>query len=163
MQVTAIKNLLFPEENLDNIVKNLSDSYYKYRLYLRSTFILILLNLGLYLATKNSLVFTINFILLPVFILAIEINFRKRYYLFNSNLLLVGQGVIETHKTYLPFFKVQNVKLKQTIFQVRKNVADIVFQTASGKVKIPCIQLDKAQEIYNYTLFKVETSQKSWM
>ena len=163
LQVTAIKNLLFPEENLDNIVKNLSDSYYKYRLYLRSTFILILLNLGLYLATKNSLVFTINLILLPVFILAIEINFRKRYYLFNSNLLLVGQGVIETHKTYLPFFKVQNVKLKQTIFQVRKNVADIVFQTASGKVKIPCIQLDKAQEIYNYTLFKVETSQKSWM
>jgi putative membrane protein len=76
---------------------------------------------------------------------------------------LVGEGTIETHKTYLPFFKVQHVKLKQTIFQVRNNVADVVFQTASGKITIPCIPIEKAQQIYNYTLFKVETSQKSWM
>jgi len=53
--------------------------------------------------------------------------------------------------------------LKQTIFQAQKNVADLVFQTASGKIKIPSIQLEKAQQIYNYTLFKVETSKKSWM
>jgi putative membrane protein len=76
---------------------------------------------------------------------------------------LVCQGTIETNKTYLPFFKVHHVKLKQTIFQVKNNVADVIFQTASGKIKIPCIQLEKAEQIYNYTLFKVETSQKSWM
>ena len=78
-------------------------------------------------------------------------------------MLLVAQGTIETHKTYVPFFKVQNIALKQTIFQAKKNVADIVLQTASGKIKIPCISIEKAQQLYNYTLFKVETSQKSWM
>ena len=77
--------------------------------------------------------------------------------------MIVGSGTIETHKTYLPFFKVQNVELKQTLFQAQKNVADIVFQTASGKIKIPCIHIEKAKYIYNYTLFKIETSQKLWM
>ncbi len=48
--------------------------------------------------------------------------------------------------------------MKQTIFQERNKVADLVFQTASGKIKIPCIEKSEAIKIYNYTLFKVETS-----
>jgi Bacterial membrane flanked domain. len=58
---------------------------------------------------------------------------------------------------------VQNVAIKQTIFQAKKNCADVVFQTASGKLKIPCIALDKANKLYNYTLFKIETSTQLWM
>jgi len=133
------------------------------RLYLRGVLVLFILNTLLYAVIQSNQVLLVNILLIPVFILSIEVSFKKRYYLFNKELLLVGQGTIETHKTYLPFFKVQNVKLKQTIFQAKNNVADVIFQTASGKIKIPCIQLEKAQQIYNYTLFKVETSQKSWM
>ena len=77
--------------------------------------------------------------------------------------MLVGSGTIETHLTYLPFFKVQNIKLKQSYFQERKNIADVVFQTASGKIRIPCLPKELALQIYNFTLFKVETSQQSWM
>ena len=162
-QVTVIKNLLFSGENLEGINKNFSTSYYRVRLYLRGALMLFILNTLLYVVIQSNQVFWVNTLLIPVFILSIEVSFKKRYYLFNKELLLVGQGTIETHKTYLPFFKVQNVKLKQTIFQVKNNVADVIFQTASGKIKIPCIQLEKAEQIYNYTLFKVETSQKSWM
>ncbi|TXD46559.1 PH domain-containing protein [Polaribacter sp. IC073] len=162
-QISAIKNLLFPDENLDNIDKNCSDSYYKIRLYIRSFLILLILNVGLYFAIENNHVFWIDVVLIPIFIFSVELSFRKRYYLFNEDLLLVGQGIIETHKTYLPFFKVQNIALKQTVFQARNNVADVIFQTASGKIKLPCIPLEKAHKIYNYTLFKVETSKKSWM
>ncbi|AUC86530.1 hypothetical protein CW731_15125 [Polaribacter sp. ALD11] len=162
-QISAIKNLLYPDENLENRDKNYSDSYYKIRLYVRGFLIFLLLNVGLYFSIENNYVFFVNTLLIPIFIFSIELSFRKRYYLFNEDLLLVGQGTIETHKTYLPFFKVQNIELKQTIFQAKKNVADVVFQTASGKIKLPCIPLEEAQKIYNYTLFKVETSQKSWM
>ena len=162
-QVSAIKTLLFPDENLEIYEKNYSDLYLKIRLYIRSTLLLLVLNIGLYIVFQNNHIFWINLLLVPVFIFSIELSFRKRYYLFNEDLLLVAQGTIETHKTYLPFFKVQNVKLKQTFFQARKNVADVVFQTASGKIKLPCLPLEKAHKIYNYTLFKVETSHKSWM
>ncbi|WP_435415995.1 PH domain-containing protein [Polaribacter aestuariivivens] len=162
-QVSEIKNLLFPEENLTNYDKNLPDSYFRYRMYFRSFLLILVINLGLFFAFENYYVFGLNAVILPIFILIIEKIYKKRYYLFSEELLLVGQGSIETHKTYLPFFKVQNIKLKQTIFQSRKNVADLVFQTASGKIKIPCISMENALKIYNYTLFKIETSQKSWM
>ncbi|QTE22641.1 PH domain-containing protein [Polaribacter cellanae] len=162
-QVATIKDLLFPNENLEGLHKNYPDAYFRARLYFRSILFFLLLNTGLYFGFESLHVFWMNALLVPIFIFFIELKFRKRYYLFNDDLLLLGSGSIETHKTYLPFYKVQNVKLKQTIFQARKNVADIVFQTASGKIKIPCIQLENAQKIYNYTLFKVETSKKLWM
>ena len=162
-QVLEIKNLLFPNENLEGLTKNLPDIYFKFRLYFRTLFLLILINIGLFFGFENNYVFGLNVIILPIFILFIKLKYKKRYYFFNEELLVVGQGSIETHKTILPFFKVQNVKLKQTIFQVKKNVADIVFQTASGKVKIPCIPKEKALLIYNYTLYKIEISKKSWM
>jgi putative membrane protein len=78
-------------------------------------------------------------------------------------MLLVGSGLLETHLTYLEIFKVQNIKMKQTIFQRRSNVADIILQTASGKINIPCIRIEDAIKIYNHTLYKVETSKTSWM
>jgi putative membrane protein len=163
IQVSAIKDLLFPDENFDDLVQNFSDSYFRMRLYFRCVLVLIIINIVLYLGFGNSSIFWINSLLIPIFIGATEVSFKKRYYLFNTDILLVGSGTIETHKTYLPFFKVQNVALKQTLFQAQKNVADIVFQTASGKIKIPCIHIEKAKKIYNYTLFKIETSQKLWM
>ena len=162
-QVLAIKDLLFPDENFDDLVQNFSDSYFRMRLYFRCVLVLIIINIGLYLGFGNSAIFWINSLLIPIFISVTELSFKKMYYLFNTDVLIVGSGTIETHTTYLPFFKVQNVKLKQTLFQAQKNVADIVFQTASGKIKIPCIPMERAQHIYNYTLFKIETSQKLWM
>jgi putative membrane protein len=162
-QIIAIKELLFPNENLEGLDKNFPDSYFKIRLYLRGAILLLIANSISYLTTHNSFLFLGNIFIIPIIIFFIELKFRKRYYLFNDDLLLVAQGTVETHKTYVPFFKVQNIALKQTIFQAKKNVADIVLQTASGKVKIPCISIEKAQQLYNYTLFKVETSQKSWM
>lgn len=162
-QISTIKTLLFPDESLEGLTKNFSETYYKTRLYFRSSLFFLVLNVGFYFAFENNHIYWVNVLLVLIFVLFIELNYRKRYYLFNEDLLLVGKGSIETHRTYLPFFKVQNIELKQTIFQAKRNVADIVFQTASGKIKIPCISLEKAQKIYNYTLFKVETSQKSWM
>jgi putative membrane protein len=162
-QIRAIKELLFPDENLAGIDKNFPDSYFKIRLYLRGAILVLIANSISYVAMNNGFLFLGNILIIPIIIFFIELKFRKRYYLFNDDLLLVAQGTIENHKTYVPFFKVQNIAIKQTIFQAKKNVADIVLQTASGKVKIPCISIEKAQQLYNYTLFKVETSQKLWM
>lgn len=162
-QVEMIKELLFNYKNLEKTEKKLSDSYLKRRMYFRSFFIFLILNVFFYFGFENFKIFFINVLLIPIFIFLIELTFKKRFYKTNEDLLLVGNGSIETHHTYLPFFKVQNIKLKQTFFQERKKVADLVFQTASGKVKIPCLELSEALKIYNHTLFKVESSKNPWM
>ena len=53
--------------------------------------------------------------------------------------------------------------MKQTFFQQRKNVVNLVMQTASGKIRIPCIEKDRAITLYNYILYKVESSKEPWM
>lgn len=162
-QISAIKNLLFPNENLNDVDKNQVDSYYKFRLYLQGIFVLSLINLGFYFGFQNHLIFWINVVLFPVFALLIETKFKKRSYLFSEDLLQINFGTLETHQTILPFYKVQCVSMQQTFFQARKNVADLVFQTASGKIKIPCINSTEALKMYNFALYKIETSQQSWM
>ena len=162
-QIVVIMDLLFPNEILETENKYFSNIYFKFRLYLRSLALLGVLNILFILVPLSNLVFLANLVLLPIAVFFVELKFRKRYYSFNENILVLNAGSIETHRTYLPFFKVQNIQLKQTILQAKREVVDVVFQTASGKIKIPCISMVNAQEIYNYTLYKVETSLKSWM
>tara|TARA_B110000091_G_scaffold138804_1_gene148394 strand:+ start:1668 stop:3167 length:1500 start_codon:yes stop_codon:yes gene_type:complete len=162
-QVSAIKNFLFLNENFDNNIKNHSHQYFKLRLYFRSFLFLLILNTALYISFETPLFFLVNVFLIPLSIALITVKFKKRYYFFTNEILIIGSGTIETHKTYLPFFKVQNVTLKQTFFQAKNKVIDLIFQTASGKIKIPCIQEKEAFKMYDYALFKVQTSTKSWM
>jgi len=162
-QILAIKNLLFPRENLSDFQKNQVDSYFKKRLYIRGFLLLILLNVGFYLVSKNPTIFWLNTILVPIFVFLIHLKYQKRTFLFSDEIFEVNFGSIETHQSMIPFYKIQHVSLHQTIFQARKNVADLVFQTASGKIKIPCIKINEALKMYNFALYKIETSQQSWM
>ena len=161
--IMAIKNLLFPDENLADFDTNQVDSYYKIRLYVRVFLALLLVNTGFYFGLDNPTVFWVNILLLPILVFLTELKFKKRTFLFSDTLLQINYGTIETHQTFLPLYKIQHVSLKQTIFQERKNVADVVFQTASGKLKIPCLKVSEALKMVNFALYKIETSQQSWM
>ena len=163
VQISAIKNLLFPDENLANFDTNQVDLYYKIRLYVRVVLALLLVNTGFYFGLDNPTVFWVNILLLPILVFLTELKFKKRTFLFSDTLLQINYGTIETHQTFLPLYKIQHVSLKQTIFQERKNVADVVFQTASGKLKIPCLKVSEALKMVNFALYKIETSQQSWM
>ena len=101
--------------------------------------LLILINIGFYFGFENQFIFWLNTVLVPILVFLIELKLKKRTFLFSEDLLEINFGTIETHQTILPFYKVQCVSMQQTFFQARKNVADLVFQTASGKIKIPCI------------------------
>lgn len=162
-QILAIKNLLFPKENLNDFEKYQVDSYYKSRLYFRGFLLLILINIGFYFGFQNYFIFLLNTLLLPVFIFLIHLKFKKRTFLFSDELLEINFGNIETHQIILPFHKIQHVSLHQTIFQAKRNVADLVFQTAAENIKIPCVKMNEALKMYNFALYKIETSQQSWM
>ena len=77
--------------------------------------------------------------------------------------LLTENGILGTNFTLLKWYKVQSVKIRQSIYQRRKQIADIYFYTAAGSVKIPYIPLGKALAIKNYVLYKVESDERAWM
>lgn len=162
-QIKTIKELLYTNDSVNSETTFKPNMYYVFRMYFRSLFGIILLNCIIIFLIKDLTWLWINAAVIPLLILLIKLKFQKAFYQFNKDILLVGKGRVETHVTYLPFFKVQNIKLKQTIFQKRRKVVNLVLQTASGKITIPCVEKTRAIALYNYILYKVESNKESWM
>ncbi|MCB0689401.1 MAG: PH domain-containing protein [Saprospiraceae bacterium] len=90
-------------------------------------------------------------------------QYKKWRYLFYEEGLMTISGVIERVHKVLLHRKVQGVRLKQSPYQRRKNLATIILHSASGDVKIPYVQMDHALQMKNYILYKVESSHLKWM
>ena len=162
-QVEIIKASLFEPSEVENNEKKLPENYYKRRIFIFTFLFLIVSYTIAYLVFSNFEIFYSTIVIIPIVVFLILKKVKKRFYKISDDMLLVGKGLLETHVTYLEIFKVQNIKMQQTIFQKRSNVADLILQTASGKIKIPCIDFNEAINIYNHTLYKVETTKTSWM
>ena len=161
-QIKRIKDLLYVDSDLDSD-KYVPNKYFIFRMYFRSSVGLLLINNVIMFLIQDLTLLWLNLLFLPLTILLIQLKYKKSFYQFNEELLLVGNGRIETHHTYLPFFKVQHIKMKQTVFQKRQDVVNLVLQTASGKITVPCIEKERALKLYNYILYKVESNKESWI
>ena len=161
-QVDDVKTNLYQFKDIEAQDKMYPDTYYINRVYLFNLLFLVIIYISIYIFTEPFFLYSLVLIL-PIYGFLIQKKINKRFYKLNEEMIVVGNGMIETHHTYLELFKVQNIKLKQTIFQQRSNVTDLILQTASGKITVPCLSYSKAIEMYNHILYKVETSHKSWM
>jgi len=77
--------------------------------------------------------------------------------------LVTRSGVIERTSKALLLHKVQGVQIRQSPYQHRRGLANIILHTASGDVTIPYISLDLALCIKNFVLFRIESSRLKWM
>ncbi|MDP5106709.1 MAG: PH domain-containing protein [Polaribacter sp.] len=162
-QVEIIKTSLFKVIELENGEKEYPENYYKRRILI-FVFLFLIIGYALTYGFFNHFeIFYSTILVFPISFYLILKKVKKRFYKITDEMLIVGSGLLETHLTYLEIFKVQNIKMRQNIFQKRSNVADLILQTASGKINIPCIRFEDAIKIYNHTLYKVETSRTSWM
>lgn len=161
-QVDDVKTNLYQFKDIEAQDKMYPDTYYINRVYLFNLLFLVIIYVSIYIFTEPFFLYSL-LLILPIYGFLIQKKINKRFYKLNEEMIVVGNGMIETHHTYLELFKVQNIKLKQTIFQQRSNVTDLILQTASGKITVPCLSYSKAIEMYNHILYKVETSHKSWM
>ena len=162
-QIETIKSSLFNAESVENNEKQFPDTYYKRRIFIFTFLFLTILYSVLYLVFSHNEILYSLVLVIPLVVFLIFKKVKKRFYKISDEMLMVGKGLLENHYIYLELFKVQNIQMEQTIFQKRSNVSDLILQTASGKIKIPCLNFDEAIKIYNHTLYKVETSQKAWM
>ncbi len=88
---------------------------------------------------------------------------KKWLYQIDNRGLVTRSGVIERTSRALLLHKVQGVQIRQSPYQHRKALANVIMHTASGDVTIPYVSLDVALRIKNYVLFRVESSRLEWM
>ncbi|MFT5264094.1 MAG: putative membrane protein [Polaribacter sp.] len=88
----------------------------------------------------------------------------KRYrYFVSEEGIRIQKGIFVTKYTLLKYYKIQGAVITQSIFQQRNGYANLKIFTAAGNVRIPYIELEKAQALMDVLLWKVESSKKGWM
>ncbi len=138
---------------------------------------LLFIQLAIWVGLVPSLVFTaVNFWLLEMlwlypFILiylGATVFFSFRYFQtyrvkVNPDFTLVKRGYIFPTTLLIPNYKLQNICLKQSIFQKRRGVASLQLYSAAGGESIVHLRQEEAYELYNYLLFCIESSKRKWM
>ena len=89
-------------------------------------------------------------------------NWRRAGYLHDDDEIVRRSGLLGYRTVSLLFRKVQRVTVTQSRYQRRKNLASLKMHMASGSVRVPYINHTKAQQLRDYILYRVESSQKAW-
>lgn len=101
---------------------------------------------------------------LIVLVWVLSKRYQKRYrWYVNEQTILIHEGIIASKHTLLAWYKIQAVSVKQSPYQARKALANVVLYTAAGAVDIPYLPLDLAQQLRDFVLYQVETTEKDWM
>ena len=92
------------------------------------------------------------------------LSYRKRTFRISNSQLEITKGHISKTIYQLQNYKIQSVKFTQNILTKRRELADITIYTAAGEnLKIPYIQEKTAIDLYNFLLYKIESTEKAWM
>lgn len=100
----------------------------------------------------------------PAFIFSESFVEYKKWRLFtNEHVLKVRYGLFGLHYKIIYWHKIQAVKLSQTPYQRRKNLANVTCYQAGHRVSLPYISLELARQIEKFSLYKIETDKVGWM
>ena len=94
----------------------------------------------------------------------LAIRFHKNWQWQISRESLRAQwGVVTRRGVLLELYKVQGITLHENWFLRRRNLAHVELHTAAGSVRIPYLPKEKATQLSNWVLYKVEASGREWM
>lgn len=99
------------------------------------------------------------FILVPYSFLGANLFQRKFRMYIQPEALQVHRAIFGREEILLKWDKVQSVKIRQSIYQRKKQLATVLLYTAGGVINIPFIPIAKANQVKNYALYKVESGQ----
>ncbi len=91
------------------------------------------------------------------------IGFRKITFGFNDELIYITGGIFGEKAEVMPMFKIQALEIYQSPYQTKHHLASITLFTASGKLKIPYIDLSTCINLSDLFLFKTESDRRMWM
>lgn len=133
----------------------------------RRTLLTGILPIGVLIIILLLIKWSLWWLLLLLWIPAIALHafvFRRNFQLFVApDALQVNSGIWGRETKIVRWYKIQQVFLKQSIYQRRKELATLQLSTAGGTITIPYIPLKLAQQIQDYALYEVERSARAWM
>lgn len=100
---------------------------------------------------------------LPIALFFIRKYFYSVFMMVSSEMLMLKRGWVYPVRVAMPLYKLQNVKLTQSIFQKQRNLASLTFYTAAGAEGFAHLPYHEAEELYNFLLYKIESSDRGWM
>jgi putative membrane protein len=108
--------------------------------------------------------YSIFFLAYPLLVFIFSWCVQKKFRLWAlENVLYLRKGVFGEERILMQWHKMQSIEIRQSIYQRRKELANLVIQTAGGNITIHFISLPAARELVNYTLYKTEFSAKAWL
>jgi putative membrane protein len=99
----------------------------------------------------------------PVAVWMAFLYHRKKRLLLHEDFAIFKSGIFADDWQMLELYKVQAVRVSQSFYQWRKDLATVTLHTASGSVSIPFIPIVKAGQIRDYVLYRVERDGRGWM
>jgi len=160
--IELVQNTLYGKNAFDNINYSSIDKRYFYRnggiiSLVFTGLVTLLVYLGKY---PQAVVFGMVGVII---VFSFYLSYRKKRYGFNDNMLVIRGGTYGDTTEMLPIYKIQSLSKKQTPYQRRNDLANLVVHTASGKVGIPYIDNRTAQNIMDEFLYRIEIDKRKWM
>ncbi len=110
---------------------------------------------------QSHLPFVIAYIAVAEVMLIMSYLNSRLYH--NEDFISVHSGIWDVAKKTIETDKIQAVKLKQYFWQKRSDLGSVTFFTAGGRISFRSTKYSKLCKLVNHSLYKVESSEKSWM
>ena len=89
-------------------------------------------------------------------------NWKRAGFMHDDQEIIRRSGLLGYRTVGLLFRKVQCVTVTRSRYQRRKGLASLRIYMASGSVRVPYIEHRRAQQLRDYILYKVESSELTW-
>ena len=99
----------------------------------------------------------------PLAFVAIVVYYKKWKFHISEDIIRIQYGLFSHQNKMINLNKVQAVKLSQSPFQKRKNLAAIDLYSAGRNFSFSYISYELALQLQSYILYKVENSNGKWM
>lgn len=161
-QVNRVITTAFPAEYYRDEPQHAVSNLLKYRLFF---FLGLLPVLGVGTVLWFSMGIDSLYVLLwlPVIWWLTSLYHRKRSFELNQEMLRNNAGVLGTSHDLMLVHKVQAIKVKQSWYQRRKQLATVQVFTAAGQLTLPFISIAQAHELEDYLLYRAESDKRKWM
>ena len=160
-QVSKVINMVFPSEYLGTEAKHAISPIIKFRIILFYGILPSLIGLSTWFLIEEAAFYFL--LALPLsFILGLSYH-KKRNYEINEELIRSNSGIVDTESVLTQIHKIQAVKVKQSWYQRRKQLATIKLYTAAGEMSIPYITLSEALQLESFVLYRIQTDKREWM
>jgi putative membrane protein len=126
-------------------------------------FPMLLVSSGFALSEHNTNLALSIFVIFLVLSLLVILRWSRWGFAQDSKYIYLRKGLFGVDYYCFPSYKVQQTQFKQSAIMRRRQLASVRLVLASGSVTVPLIKQQEAYSLINDTLYKVESSQRSWM